>query len=271
MRSLLLHAHPEPAFDARLQVALDLARAFDAHLTLLQVLALDVTVPGDYFGAVSAELEPILREEAEAFQARTEAQLANEDVPWDWVSEAGMADSRMLQASALADLAIIGAHDPAGGAKDVSPLAGELAVHSRAPIMVVPDDATGIALDRPAMVCWNGSAEASHALRAALPLLKRASAVHLVTVQGAAAEDSAELPPVAGAQYLARHGVECEMVELPRNGGKIDAILRDAARARGAGFMVMGAYGHARLIETLFGGVTRSLLSDPPLPLVLAH
>ena len=64
MRSLLLHAHRDANFDARLQVALDLARTFDAHLTLLQAVSYDITMPGDFYGAAVADMLPLARADA---------------------------------------------------------------------------------------------------------------------------------------------------------------------------------------------------------------
>jgi len=272
MRSILLHAHRDDSFEARLQVALDLARAFDAHITLLQPIAFNVVMPGDFYGVVAADTAPIARQFARDFRAEIEPRLATEDVRWDWVDEIGMADGQMMQHAALADLAIVGSTSPDGdNRKGASPLAGILAVHCKAPILVVPQEAKGIALGEPAIVCWNGTMEASRALRAGVPLLKSAKSVHLVTVDSNPEDDDHILPALAGARYLDRHGIACEVVEVPREGRKISQVLREAARARNAGLMVMGAYGQPRLIETLFGGVTAEMLTEPEVPILLSH
>ncbi len=274
MRSILLHAHDDGAFEARFQAALDLSRSFDAHLTILQPIMLDVAVPGDVYGSLATELAPIVRENAAEFREQIEIQLGTEDVRWDWAEGFGPDDGVLLQAAALSDLVIVGTNDPFSG-KSPSGVAGALAVHAKAPILAVPEDCTGIAVDDPALVAWNGSAEASRALRAAVPFLARSRAVSLVTVgQGRAWSDNDEIdvPPVAGADYLARHGIEAEVVELPpAKGAEVAEVLREAARARGAGYLVMGAYGHSRMRETLLGGVTREMLAHPKVALFLAH
>jgi nucleotide-binding universal stress UspA family protein len=71
--------------------------------------------------------------------------------------------------------------------------------------------------------------------------------------------------------YLSRHGVESEVVEIPRGDAKVSDALFSAAQMRECGMMVMGAYGHSRLAEMLMGGVTRRALSDPDMPIFLAH
>lgn len=272
MRSLLLHTHNDANFEARLQVALDLARGFDAHLTLLQSIAFDVVMPGDFYGTVAASMIPVAREAAEEFRAAVELRLGAEDIRWDWVEEFGMADSRMLEHAALTDLAIVGASPPEGGPRGPSPLAGILAVHCKAPIMVVPDSAKGLDITGPAVVAWNGSIESSRALRAALPILERAASVHLVSViDPQEVEEEYEMTPLSGAEYLARHGITCDVVEVPRGTRLVHEVLREAARARGATCLVMGAYGRPRLVETLFGGVSRGMLTNTELPTLLAH
>lgn len=271
MRSLLLHTTNDESFEARLQVALDLARTYNAHLTLLQAIAFDVVMPGDFYGTLAASLIPVAREAAADFRAAVEPRLAAEDVRWDWVEELGMADNRMLHHAALTDLAIVGASSPETGGRGPSPLAGILAVHCKAPIMVVPEGATGLDVTGPAVVAWNGSIESSRALRAALPLLEKAASVHLISVGEPHEEGEPELPPLSGAEYLARHDIECEVAELPRGTSLVHEVLREAARARGATCLVMGAYGRPRLVETLFGGVSRAMLSKPDLPILLAH
>jgi nucleotide-binding universal stress UspA family protein len=82
---------------------------------------------------------------------------------------------------------------------------------------------------------------------------------------------SYDLPPTEGGEFLSRHGIECEMVAIPLHDGSAQDALRRAAEVRRAGYIVMGAYGHTRLRETVLGGVTRGLLAHPPVPLLVCH
>ena len=273
MRSLLLHAHNDPGFETRLQLALDLARAFDAHLTVLQPIIFNFALPGDAYGMFAAETAAYVREQAASFRQQVEPRLVAEDVRWDWVDEVGVAEAAILEHAALADLAIIGTGSgtPEGEGFGPSPLAGILAVHCRAPILVVPEGAHTIMPGTPAVIGWNGSLESSRALKAALPLLKLASSVTLVAVVSPDDETAGDLPALTGARYLDRHGVTCDLVEVPQGKNKVAAVLNEVARAREAGLLVMGAYGQPRLIETLFGGVTAAMLRKPEVPLLLAH
>jgi nucleotide-binding universal stress UspA family protein len=270
MKSILLHIDHDEALEARLEVALDLARAVGGHITCLQAVNDMVIAAGDLYGAAIAATLPVIKEHAEKLRNKIEQDLANEDVPWDWRLAYGIASHRLLEASPLADIILLGPSD-AGDRVGPSALVGDLVFKARAPVLVVPGACKRLDVSAPAMVAWNGSAEAAHALRAAVPLLAMAGKVWLVTIAEPGEKARFDLPPIEGAQYLSRHGIECEMVEVPRDKAGIADTLRSAAEVRGCGLMVMGAYGHSRLAEMLLGGVTRKMLADPQLPILLAH
>jgi len=270
MRSIVLHIQDDDCFEARFQAALDIAKAFGGHITCVQAIPFDVMAPGDVFGTGAAQLLPILRENADALRQRVEERLADEDVSWDWVQDFDAPGHMLMAHAALADLIVLGTNEPRGG-RGVSPLAGEVAIHARTPVLAVPPAVRGFDASAPAVVAWNGSIEASHALRAALPLLLRAATVELVTVEETRGKRAFDLPPTEGAEFLSRHGIECDMVAIPLRDGSAQDALRNAVQVRRAGYVVMGAYGHTRLRETVLGGVTRGLLANPPTPLFLCH
>ena len=137
-----------------------------------------------------------------------------------------------------------------------------------APVFAPPADLSPDARLANALVAWNGSLEASHALKAALPFLKRAKAVHVArfSTHGADAADVAA--PVA---YLGAHGVEAEASQLAPHGESLAHAIIAQADAIGAELIVMGGYGRARWIEQALHGTTRALLKDAGRPLLLAH
>ena len=271
MRSILVHAIDDGSFDARIQAGLDLARRFDAHLTIVQTIAYDLIIPTDPFGVSAVDWSPMAIEHAEQFRAKVEARLKQEDVRWDWHVESGYESQSLLRQVALNDLAIVGGASAAKGGTRSSALAGTLAIHCHAPVLVMPEDARGFPTDAAAALCWNGSIEAARAMRAAVPLLAGASAVHILCVGDPKEDSDDKLPAISAADYLERHRIDCEIVNLPFGSEPVHETLRKAAEVRKAGFMVMGAYGQPRIIETLFGGVTRNVLSAPPMPVLMAH
>ena len=266
MKCITVHAYDEPGFEHRLQVALDLARAFGGHVTIVYPVPVDAGMPADFYGATFASMAPVWREAAERVRRQTVARLAGEDVPWTWIEGAGMAASVLLRHSALSDLIVLGA---SRGSFEV---VGDLALHARCPVLVVPDGQARFDVGAPVLVGWDGSPEASRALRMAVPLLARAKSVTLACVTEREDEaDDYDFPPMKGAEYLSRHGIDCELVELPQGERSVAEVLRDAAAGRGAGSIVMGAYGHLRLAERIFGGATRDMLSKVKVPLFMTH
>lgn len=271
MKSLLLHIDGDSCMEARMQAALDVARATGAHITCLQAVSYEVFAPGDFYGSAMAAAMPRIKEAADELRQKIETDLSNEDVSWDWQFLYGMAEHRLLEQSALHDLIIVGPNDIGEDGKRASRMVGELVLKAPVPVLVVPGDTKRLDLGAPMMIAWNGSSEACVALRAATPLLALASKVYLTSVAEESDKQRFDFPPTSGAKYLSRHGIEAELVEVPRGDARISDTLFSAAQMRDCGMMVMGAYGHSRLSEMLLGGVTRHSLTQPAMPILLAH
>ena len=88
MKTILFNAADDDGFPGRLDAALDLARHFDAHLTLLHAMPYEAAATVDFHGAAFAALVPVWREEAAKLRERTLADLGNEGVSWNWVESA---------------------------------------------------------------------------------------------------------------------------------------------------------------------------------------
>lgn len=270
MKSVLLHANQDAGLKSRLQAALDLVRLFDGHLTCLHTTPYEAFITGDPFGGVYAlpvVVDQLKRLEDEQ-RARLDGELANEGVAWDWLQIDGPSVQAILDRSRLADLVVLSlAGKDDDDDEPALSLAASVAIHSRAPVLAVPQGSRSLDARGPAMVAWNGSPEVAHALRFALPLLRHASEVHVVTVT----EDCRLFPATEGCRYLALHGVKAELREWPRGERQIGEALLDAAAKLDARYVVMGAYGHSRLREAVVGGVTRQMMRESGVPLLLGH
>jgi nucleotide-binding universal stress UspA family protein len=272
MKTILFNATGDEGFSGRLDAVLDLARAFDAHVTLLHAIPYEAAGAIDFHGAAFAAMVPFWRKEAEKLREKTLDDLSNEGVSWNWVEAAGPVALAMLRESSLHDLAVVSARDPNTVDGTPSFTAGELAVTADCPVLVLPDTCKRFDPTAPALIAWDGSAEASHALKAAVPLLHKAQTVYLVTVkEPARGKREPELPPVSGADYLSRHGISSEMIEAEAGEKGVCATLVEHAENRKAGLIVMGAYGRTRLTERIFGGATRTMLSDVRIPLLMTN
>lgn len=121
-------------------------------------------------------------------------------------------------------------------------------------------------------VAWNSSEAASAAVHEALPYLKGASEVVIACFDPVmtAAQDGQD-PGVDVAEWLSHHGCKVTVSQFPSGGREIGQTLQDRATEFGADLVVMGAYGHARMIQTVLGGTTRTMMEQTDLPLLLAH
>jgi nucleotide-binding universal stress UspA family protein len=140
------------------------------------------------------------------------------------------------------------------------------------PVLVVPYAFERRPAGRHVMIAWNASREAARAVNDALPLLRRASHVHVVALSPVrSATAHGEEPGADIALYLARHGVK---VTVSRDDApEVDTgnLLLSRAFDLSADLIVMGAWGHSRLREFVLGGVTRTLLESMTVPVLMSH
>lgn len=270
MKSVLLHIFEDVSLNDRLSVALDVCRAHDAHLTCAYVTPYAAYVGLDPMGGVftSGALVDSLRESEDRVRNQIEARLANEDVRWDWQSFDGDPAQTLVSASSLSDLVILSQAGRDRTTSD-SPLAivDEVAVNAGCAVLVVPKGVNRYDAKAPVVVGWNASEEAARAIREALPALQMASGVTLVAV----GEDGEEYPSTDASAYLSRHGVSSDLRTFSEGDGKPDGLISQVASEVGAGAVLIGAYGHSRLRETLLGGVTKRLATHSDIPVLLGR
>ncbi len=269
MKTILVHIEGDDGQESRLQAAFDLARSSGAHLNCLQVTPYAAYALGDGGMSgfpVTTIVEAIQKQRSEE-RVAIEAKLKIEGVSWDWASRDGDSVVRLAEASRLADVVVMSAGAFAHGSSAQLALLGDVAIQAAAPVLAVTPQMRGIKLDGVVVVAWDGSREAAMAMRGALPLLSRASAVHLLTIE----EKPSDYRALDAARFLSRHGIEAEVIERDDGGRSVEDVIREEVMRLDAALLVQGAYGHSRLRQTLFGGVTRGLLTDPPVPLLLGH
>ena len=270
MKSVLLYVNDDSGLDARYQAALDLTRALDGHLQCLRPNPYKPQIAFDGVTGMSImyDISKYASEVDAQLKQEMEKRLAKEDVPWTY-QEANAEPARGLSRnSALTDVMVLSS---CSGVKDNTlPLGilGDVIFSTNIPVVVQPDSIQKFDAAGPAVVAWNGSLEAGNALRAAVPLLQLASAVHIVVVDE---DKDHDLPPLEASEYLSRYGIKSQIHELAADQSSVQAVLLSTVDTLRASYMVMGAYGHSRAREFFFGGVTRNLFRDCPVPLVVAH
>jgi nucleotide-binding universal stress UspA family protein len=269
MKTILVHIEGDEGQEARLNAAFDMARACGGHLVCLSVMPYAAYALGDpAMGAfpVTTLIDAVEAKRREE-RVAVEALLAREGVSWEWQAADGDSSDRLVEQARLADLVVMSAGPFQRQAQLAMGMTGDVAIRSPAPVLAVPPGATGIAVAGPALVCWDGGQEAANALKAALPMLALADSVTLLTV----AEKQNEFPVRSAAVFLSRHGVHADVLERSSGTDSIEQVIRSVVTEREAAWIVQGAYGHSRVRQMLFGGVTRGLLADAPVPILLAH
>ena len=272
--SLLVAVDEGPGSDSRLELACDLANAFSARLTGLCANSiappLDDPISG---GAMVGELFTLYRDMAEAEVERVRARFSEivraRDVESDWRGQIGFPGEVCTRAARASDLVILGARN--SQAPYHAPDVADVLMGCGRPVLVTPPSRARNPVGEHALVAWKDCREARLALTGALPLLRRARGVTLYAISSGEGYDAAggELADVV--RFLAGHGVAAEPVVALRDETSAGRQILNEALARGAGLIVAGGYGHARLREWALGGVTHTLLAESTLCLLLAH
>tara|TARA_R110002049_G_scaffold188402_2_gene356860 strand:- start:67779 stop:68624 length:846 start_codon:yes stop_codon:yes gene_type:complete len=121
-------------------------------------------------------------------------------------------------------------------------------------------------------VAWDSSEAVVSAVHAALPYLKEAQEVVIACIDPVrTAERDGQDPGTDVAAWLSHHGCSVTVSQFPSGGLEIGKCIQDRAQEFGADLVVMGAYGHARMLQTVLGGTTRSMIEQKALPVFFAH
>ena len=264
--------------------ALAVARPFAAHLEVLHVrvdaAAMAVTMAAEAGGATMVgglinqiEAEAAQREEAakQLFERFCEREgLAIGDTPpgpsgpsAHWVRQIGAEPDWVTEYGRAADLLVIGR--PRDG-DSLDTIEGALLKSGR-PVLI-PTAAPLAALPETMAIAWKAAPEAARAVTAAMPFLAIAKQIQILTVaeeQGVSDEEAARL-----VTNLRRHGLQASARHLqPDPRGAADTLLTAAGEQ--AALVVMGAYGHSRLREWIFGGFTQHVLRGAEVPVLMMH
>lgn len=166
----------------------------------------------------------------------------------------------------LYDVAVVTQSDR--GIEHTGDLFAEAALfYSGRPLMVVPrDHAKPFCLDR-ILIAWDGSQQAARAVAQAMPLLTQSTKVEILVIGNKEKTERSHAPKIVA--NLERHGMNVELV-CRDDSDDANAIAREA-KVWGANLLVMGGYGHSRAREIFFGGVTRFMMSETPLPVLMAN
>jgi len=278
--TVLVHLDDDVHAESRNELAIRPTLRFGSHLNGLScrrplVLGAQLSVPAAGIDdALTLELHEARRQASEREQ-RFRAQcdrggMLSFETEIDDAEEPGRA---LLRRAAVHDLLVLGQPDPGDPlASQRRAIVEDVLLHSPRPTLVVPHAGRFEDFGHEALLAWDGSHGAARAVADALPILRRARAVHVVQFdrhvgQGGGIEP-ASLRGVV--RWLGRHGIEAQG-DVRYTGVDIGNALLSHAADVGADLLVMGCWGHARWAERLLGGATRTVMATMTVPVLTSH
>jgi nucleotide-binding universal stress UspA family protein len=274
--AVMVHAEGEsPASDGRVALAMDLARRFGASLIGvaaegLQPPPVDPFGGGVFVGEIIDAEEERVQSDLQAARDRFGTLTRATELGTEWRSAVGAPTEFIAREARSADLIVIGREPSRSGAGPQSPDPGDLLMHAGRPLLVVPPGARQLLAER-IVVAWKDTREARRAVWDALPFMTRAAAVYLTEVAAETELEGAVARVDEVVRHLRAHGVAAEGEAHSRRAATVADELILVAEQHGADLIVAGGYGHARLREWVFGGVTADLLRHCPKCCLLSH
>lgn len=270
--TVMVHVGIDTASDARVRLARGLGERF--HATLIGVAGVGPRPPFAAEGLVvdfgpSAEEKLAMAEELGGLGAHFRSLVGPVGRPVEWRGSLDFPVEAVSRAARAADLIVIGTGpQPDDVFRSLDP--GSVILRAGRPVVLAPE-AVDALVPHKVMIAWKDTREARRALTDALPFLHEADTVIVAEVCPAADEAAARQNLDEVGRYLGRHRIAvAAAVTLPDEGSATDALIR-LAREERVDLIVAGGYGHSRLGEWMFGGVTRGLLTDSPVCCLLSH
>ena len=263
---------------AALDAAAALATAHGAHVAVLAAVNYPAPIASEWGMAASmvsqVEFDRVLdsvRSAGEAAKLHLEragapCELRVVETLLNWPEEAAAMHARH------ADIAIIGGLDLVSPNGRFNAFFGTLLLDTGRPVMVVPPNAKLLVPPRRVVLAWQPRREPSRAIHDALPLLPRDARVDVLVLDPEVGDFAHGQQPGADiAAHLARHGLQVDVVSLPREGRSTGEAIVDHAAQQRADLVVMGGYGHSRWRQQVLGGTTRTVLEQATMPVLFAH
>lgn len=274
IKNVLVAYNGGPASHAAVRAAVNMVKKYDAHLTGLLTYSrasIDRNLPSwfpDTMRAAIAELT-----DAKALEIRESfMSLVEQSLPADrvhWIDDEGDADNLVIQRSRLFDVLVLGQYERRPEASEFMLHPDAIAERSERPLLLTPTHYAEDHINDCAVLAWDHGNASAKAAMASIPYLKTKQSVHVVTVR----DGRPEKPQTSEAlrNQLARHGIEARFATLDLLENSISRAIVGFCQEVDAGLLISGAYGHKRVAENLFGGVTKDLMTHTKIPVLMAH
>jgi nucleotide-binding universal stress UspA family protein len=269
--SLVVHVEPGLGSAPRVEVAARLARELDARLIGVGAEAFEAIGPTDPFmGYAAGEFLALMQQQIDADLQNAEAAFRRDaaGAEIEWRSVRDYPSRALARTARAADLILMGPKGREADTRVADP--AEVVMTAGRPVLIVPHGATHLN-GSSVVVAWKDSREARRALADALPFLKAADEVIVVAVCEDDAVEAAVFQTEDVTTNLKRHGVRARGSVRRAGPDGVTAEIEQVAQASCADLIVAGAYGHNRLQEWVFGGVTEDLIHAPRTFVLLSH
>ena len=276
-KAILVPAEQHDLMHSTLETALLLARKFDSYI---EGFALHVTSPAAAFATGDAGgvfiLEQEIAENAKRGRSLFENFMQEHGVPRGgpttvlsskWLEDALAGDHFVGSHGRLFDVIVLGRPGRDLKGSRMATLEAALFESGRPVLIAPPSPRTQMGTN--VLIAWNCSTEQARTIAFAMPILKRASRIVVLTVEGGAG-----VPGPTGQQlchYLQLSGVPAKALTVGLNGRVTGEAVLEHANALGCDLLIKGAYTQSRLRQFIFGGTTRYILSNALLPVFMAH
>lgn len=272
IRAILVHVEPGAEAEARLETAVHLARRLDATLIGVGAEMTQALGIGDPLGVLGSDwvlqLEALVQDDLKRAEARFRDKAAC--VTSQWLALEAYPTGVIAQLSRGADLILAGGAPLRGAENYRCAQTAELVLQAGRPVLVAPPGG-GELHGKAVVIAWKDTREARRAVADALPFLQMAEDVVVQSVCDHDHFGDAEVQTFAVVEHLRRHGVAARAKATIAPADRTALELNIAADEIDADLIVAGGYGHSRLGEWVFGGVTKSLLQEPERFVLLSH
>jgi nucleotide-binding universal stress UspA family protein len=270
-KSILVHAEAGLQSSRRVEIAARLARSLDARLIGLGAETFEPLPPIDpYMGYASSEWFSIMEKQVAADLENAEAGFRRDAAyaEFEWRTIQDYPAKALARTARAADLVVAGPRGEGGAGRCADP--AEIIMTAGRPVLLVPSSSSYLRAST-VVVAWKDTREARRAVADAMPFLQRADTVIVQGICENGSSDGEIMQTEDVASHLKRHGVRALAQVSTGKQKNVAGELQRIAEANGADLIVAGAYGHSRLREWAFGGVTDTLIHCPPCFVLFSH
>jgi nucleotide-binding universal stress UspA family protein len=282
LKDILVHLNQAGEVDARLKLAIDLANRHVSHLTALFVEEWNQSqshmrataemglIDGQALERLDRRVTAEISQSASRLRRTLEAASLESSLDAEWREGRWLSARIVRQLLPYTDLCILGHEGLCSTGTADSTFCESVLMSAGVPILFVPRSVSVATLGSRIIVAWDASRAALRAVNDAIDLIERAESTVVLNVDtGSHTQSEHSLLDLAA--RLRRHGSSVAHVQLKAHPESVPGVIHAKAQELGADLIVCGAFGHSRLRENLFGGVTRSLLDNTKIPLLLSR